>query len=117
MDKQDWIEKCMSTGGKNSGGVQHERILAEQEEVNFSWFYRNPEDSAKKAARDKIAREMRKDNWIVKTESNSLGWFISAYRVLTEDLKPACFGAYGLPSCNTPGCSWFARCKQSQTDY
>ena len=31
--------------------------------------------------------------------------------------KPGCFGAYGLPSCNIPGCTWFARCKQSREDY
>jgi hypothetical protein len=117
MNKQDWINKIIESGGKPAGTVQHERILAEREELDISWFYHNSEDYTKKASRDKIAREMRKDAWIVKTESNTLGWFISAYRELTEELKPGCFGAYGSPSCNIPRCSWFARCKQSQTDY
>jgi len=36
---------------------------------------------------------------------------------LKDEDKPGCFGAYGLHSCNTPGCVWFARCKQSQEDY
>lgn len=35
---------------------------------------------------------------------------------LPEELKPGCFGAFGLPSCNIPGCLWFARCKQSRED-
>lgn len=34
-----------------------------------------------------------------------------------ETTKPGCFGAWGLPSCNIPGCAWFARCKQSREDY
>jgi plasmid maintenance system antidote protein VapI len=36
---------------------------------------------------------------------------------LLEEDKPGCFGAYGLPSCRTPGCVWFERCKQSREDY
>lgn len=117
MDKQEWKTKITESGGKISGGVQLERILAEREELDASWFYHNPDDYAKKQQRDKISREMRKDGWIVKTESNSLGWFIQAFRQLSEERKPGCFGAYGLPACGIPGCSWFIRCKQSRIDY
>ena len=117
MNKQEWIQKIIENSGKPANTVQLERILSEQEELDISWFYHNPEDYKKKALRDKIAREMRKDGWIAETHSNSLGWFINAKRLLTEERKPGCFGAYGLPSCNIPGCSWFGRCKQSQIDY
>ncbi len=34
-----------------------------------------------------------------------------------DEDKPACFGAFGTQFCNTPGCSWFERCKQSREDY
>jgi hypothetical protein len=40
--------------------------------------------------------------------------------IVTEEQKPGCFGAIGLPGKrNDPGCpcAWQERCRQSQEDY
>ena len=77
---EEWVTIIKGRGGKIASTVTVERLAAQWDMIDASWFYHNSGDEKKKPVRDLTAREMRKDKWEVKTESNSLGWFISAKR-------------------------------------
>ena len=73
----EWIETIKNNGGKIGGTINGD---SSTDMIDGYWFYHNPEDYQKKFIRDKISREMRKDNWSVKTETNSLGYHFRAIR-------------------------------------
>ena len=75
--KSDWEKLIISLGGKIGGGVT---TTTSSEFIDGNWFHYNRGDEKKKPIRDRVAREMRKDKWEVKTETNSLGYFIRAKR-------------------------------------
>lgn len=84
--QEDWRSMIVQSGGKIIGGCVPAEQIAKKEYLDAGWFYRNPEHGEKKAIRDKMARTMRKDGWIVKSESNSLGWFLEATRERKEGM-------------------------------
>ena len=73
----EWMKLITGRGGKNIGGAQGNTTF---DYVEGGWFYHGTGANEKKAQRDLTSREMRKDGWEVKTETNSLGWFLSAKR-------------------------------------
>jgi hypothetical protein len=80
--KDEWITIIEGRGGKIDRPTSHGMQIygGNKTHVDASWFYssRNThkENMDKKPVRDLTAREMRKDGWIVKTTTNSLGWFL-----------------------------------------
>ena len=78
--RAEWEHIISGRGGKLCGIVQLERILKEWDFIDGNWFYYNRGDEKKKPLRYLTAREMRKDGWEVKTETNTLGYFIHAKR-------------------------------------
>lgn len=80
--KQEWIERIKAQRGEIGGSINGNSSATDM--IDGSWFYRRPEDGDKKPIRDRVAREMRKDGWTVKTETNSLGWFFRAIRKKEE---------------------------------
>lgn len=80
LSKKEWMEIIEGRGGKIRGGVVTADQMATSEFLGGSWFHRKPEDYEKKTIRDRTAREMRKDGWDVKTETNSLGYFLDGKR-------------------------------------
>lgn len=82
--REQWVNLITERKGKVAGWDSHGGTVygdsATNEHIEGDWFHRSGEDYDKKTLRDKTAREMRKDGWEVKTESNSLGWFIRASR-------------------------------------
>jgi len=75
--EQEWITYIKEQRGEIGGTINGN---SSTDMIDGCWFYRRPEDGDKKPIRDRIAREMRKDDWNVKTETNSLGWFFRATR-------------------------------------
>jgi len=84
LTREQWVTRITDNKGKVSGWTSHGGTVygdsGTNEHIDASWFYKSMEDYDKKALRDKTAREMRKDGWTVKSETNSLGWFINASR-------------------------------------
>jgi hypothetical protein len=86
--KTEWVNIIHGRGGKESGDFQGNHgyslvpssYAAQYELIDASWFYRERGDQNKKPVRDVTAREMRKDGWEVKTETNTLGYFLHAKR-------------------------------------
>jgi hypothetical protein len=78
--RQEWNLIIKGRDGKTGEPDSHGfTVYADNKEhVTGSWFYRNRGDEKYKAIRDLTARELRKDGWEVKTETNSLGWFLNA---------------------------------------
>jgi hypothetical protein len=78
--RNEWVDIIKGRGGRILGGALYSAAAMKFEYIDAGFYYHNPVDEKKKQARDVTAREMRKDGWEVKTESNSLGWFVSAKR-------------------------------------
>lgn len=78
--RNEWVDIIKGRGGRILGGALYASAAMQYEHIDAGFYYRGPGDARFKAVRDTTAREMRKDGWEVKTESNSLGWFISSKR-------------------------------------
>jgi hypothetical protein len=79
--RDEWNKIIKGRGGRTGEPDTHGMTLYGdgKEHVEGSWFDKERGDAQKKKPiRDLTAREMRKDGWEVKTETNSLGWFLSA---------------------------------------
>lgn len=99
-----WEEVIKLYGGKISEWDSHGGTIygdaRENEHVDGSWFdsSRNSysENLKQKPIRDRIAREMRKDGWDVKTTTNSLGWFLYGSRKRAANTpQQSLVGAFG----------------------
>lgn len=73
----DWREAIKANRGEIGGSINGNTAT---DMIEGNWFYRNPDDAGKDRNRNEFARMMRKDGWAVKTETNSLGWFLKAIR-------------------------------------
>lgn len=78
--RNEWVDIIKGRGGRILGGALYASAAMQYDHVEAGFYYHSPSDEKKKQARDITAREMRKDGWEVKTESNSLGWFLNAKR-------------------------------------
>ena len=78
---RDWMDNIKLNRGEIGGTINGNPST---DMIDGCWFYRWLGDSDKKPIRDRVAREMRKDGWTVKTETNSLGWFFRATRKKEE---------------------------------
>lgn len=81
ISARSWRDSIKLNRGEIGGTINGNPTT---EMIDGCWFYRRPEDGDKKPIRDRIARAMRKDGWTVKTETNSLGWFLRATRKKEE---------------------------------
>ena len=75
--KKEWEIIISGRGGKIGHGVT---TWNNMDFIDGNWFHREQEDEKKKPIRDATARDMRKDGWEVKSETNSLGYFLRAKR-------------------------------------
>ena len=72
MLRDEWKEKLFGAGAKeSSGGVFNEGFFQKFEYIGVHWFNKNHFDSEDYIPiRNKIAREMRKDGWEVRSKSS-----------------------------------------------